>query len=108
MNNQEKVADFYNTLGISPLQGLAASLIQEEYGEWKTEYLQDTKEDQLKELADLMFTCYGYAEAKGWDLEEAFDRVYQNNKGRCTGEVDVTGKAIKDKNYPKVYLGDLI
>lgn len=113
MNNQEKVVDFYDTLGISPLQGLCASLIEEEFDEWKAEYLQDTKEPQLKELVDLVFTCYGFAESKGWDLDTAFDRVYQNNKGRCIQEdgsvkLREDGKVLKRKDYPKVYLGDLV
>jgi NTP pyrophosphatase (non-canonical NTP hydrolase) len=32
----------------------------------------------LKELADLVYVCYQYAENLGWDLDEALDRVHKN------------------------------
>ena len=33
-------------------------------------------EDALKELADLVYVCYQYAENMGWLLDEALDRVH--------------------------------
>lgn len=92
---------------------LYASLIQEEFDEWRSEYLRDTKELQLKELADMIYVLYGYADAKGWDLDEAVRRVHDNNIGRCTqpdGSIKrrEDGKILKNKDYPKVNLEDLV
>lgn len=90
---------------------LYEGLIVEEFREWQEE-LQCTVKD-LKELADLVYVCYGYAEACGYDLSEALVRVHQNNMGRCI-QPDGTvhrredGKIIKNPDYPKVQLEDLI
>ena len=35
--------------------------------------------DCLKELADLVYVCFQYAENVGWDLDEALDRVHKSN-----------------------------
>ena len=48
-----------------PQPFLYAGLIAEEADEWRSEYLRDTKEEQLKELADLVYVIYGFANAKG-------------------------------------------
>jgi predicted HAD superfamily Cof-like phosphohydrolase len=96
-----------------PQPYLYAALIQEEADEWRSEYLRDTREEQLKELADLVYVVYGYANAKGWDLTEAVHRVHENNLGRCIqpdGSVQrrADGKILKNKDYPKVDLTDLV
>lgn len=72
-----------------------------------------TKENALKELADLVYVTYGYAVTFGWDLDEAFRRVHENNMGRMyqpdgTIKRRADGKIIKNKDYPKVDLGDLV
>jgi predicted HAD superfamily Cof-like phosphohydrolase len=67
----------------------------------------------LKELADLVYVIYGYALAAGYNLDEAVERVHDNNLGRCV-QPDGTvkrredGKIIKNPDYPAVYLKDLI
>jgi predicted HAD superfamily Cof-like phosphohydrolase len=122
-----------------PQPYLYASLIGEEADEWRSEYQHDTKAEQLKELADLVYVIYGFANAKGWDLDEAVRRVHDNNLGRCiqpcdrcngSGVVDkfsiwegtcedckgkgttiqrrADGKILKNKDYPKVDLSDLV
>lgn len=96
-----------------PQPYLYAALISEEADEWKSEYLHDTREEQLKELADLVYVVYGFANAKGWDLDEAIRRVHENNLGRCIqpdGSVQrrADGKILKNKDYPKVDLSDLV
>jgi predicted HAD superfamily Cof-like phosphohydrolase len=96
-----------------PQPSLYAALISEEADEWKSEYLHDTREEQLKELADLVYIIYGYANAKGWDLDEALRRVHQNNLGRCIqpdGSVQrrADGKILKNPDFPKVDLSDLV
>ena len=96
-----------------PNPALYAALIAEESDEWRSEYLRDTKVEQLKELADLVYVIYGYALSKGWDLTEAIYRVHRNNVGRCIqpdGSVKrrEDGKIMKNPNYPKVNLDDLV
>jgi len=108
----QMVKEFASETGQTPQPHLYAALIAEEADEWRSEYLHGTKEPQLKELADLVYVVYGYANAKGWDLEEAVRRVHENNLGRCI-QPDGTikrredGKILKNKNYPAVDLTDL-
>ena len=107
------VKEFSRLTGQVPNKTMYDSLIIEEYKEWMSEYLHGSQEHQLKELADLLYVIYGYANAMGWDLEEALQRVHDNNVGRCV-QPDGTvkrrddGKILKNKDYPKVDLGDLV
>lgn len=107
------VKEFSRITGQEPNKALYATLIIEEYKEWMSEYLYGSHEPQLKELADLVYVLYGYANAKNWDLDEALQRVHANNVGRCV-QPDGTvqrrrdGKIIKNFDYPKVDLGDLV
>ena len=86
---------------------LYIDLIFEEFGEFE-ESVTDTV-GELKEMADLMFVLYGYANAMGYDLDTAFARVARNNIGRCVREDGSIvrredGKVVKDPDYPKVNL----
>jgi len=107
------VKEFSRLTGQVPDADLYATLIMEEFNEWQSEYFVVTTESELKELADLVYVIYGYANAMGWDLEEALQRVHDNNVGRCI-QPDGTvkrrddGKILKNKDYPKVDLGDLV
>lgn len=106
------VKEFAEKTEQTPQPYLYASLIGEEADEWRSEYLRDTKADQLKELADLIYVIYGFANSKGWDLDEAVRRVHINNVGRCIqpdGSIQrrADGKILKNKDYPKVNLSDL-
>lgn len=106
----EMVKEFSQVLNQKPSRLLYQDLIQEEYHEW-TETAHD--EDELKELSDLVYVIYGYANVCGYDLDEAIRRVHANNLGRCI-QPDGTilrseaGKVIKNKDYPKVNLSDLV
>ena len=68
--------------------------------------------EALKELADLVYVCYQYAENMGWFLDEALDRVHQSNMsklgedGRPVYRED--GKVLKGPNYEPPTLTDLI
>lgn len=109
----QMVKEFSVKTGQLPQPYLYAALIAEEADEWRSEYQRDTKVEQLKELADLVYVIYGFANAKGWDLDEAVRRVHENNLGRCIqpdGSVQrrADGKILKNPNYPKVDLSDLI
>jgi predicted HAD superfamily Cof-like phosphohydrolase len=90
------------------------SLIVEEYDEWYCEsWVGNSPVDELKEMADLIYVLYGYARVKGYNLNKAVERVHQNNMGRMY-QPDGTilrrddGKILKNKDYPKVELGDLV
>ena len=106
----ECVKEFYKQLGTKPDPMMAEKLVWEEWEEWTNEV---SPEKELKELADLVYVIYGYALSRGWDLDEAFCRVHSNNLGRMT-QPDGTikrredGKVIKNLDYPKVNLEDLV
>jgi hypothetical protein len=105
------VREFSKVLDQKPDVALYQRLICEEYEEWCKELPHTVKD--LKELADLVYVIYGYALAAGYNLDEAVERVHDNNLGRCV-QPDGTvkrredGKIIKNPDYPAVYLEDLI
>lgn len=102
----------------------SADFIGEEYAEWMREWEKSknwgwinppkyypTKE--LKELADLVYVCFGYANARDWHLGEAVRRVHNNNMGRMeqpdgTIKYREDGKVLKNPDYPEVDLSDLV
>ena len=68
--------------------------------------------EALKELADLVYVCYQYAENMGWFLDEALDRVHVSNMSKL-GEDGLPvyredGKVLKGPNYEPPNLNDLI
>ena len=104
------VKEYTKATGQKPNPDLYAGLIIEEFEEWCEEF---NPELELKELADLLYVIYGYANARGWDVEEALRRVHKNNMGRMyqpdgTIKRRADGKIEKNKDYPKVDLGDLV
>ena len=73
----------------------------------------DTIESEaLKELADLIYVCYQYAENMGWFLDEALDRVHQSNMSKLGEDgkpiYQEDGKVLKGPNYKPPSLTDLI
>jgi len=108
----DMVAEFCKITGQSPTPSLYVKLIGEEFDEWAKEGMRKSEAD-LKELADIVYVLYGYALAMGYDLDEAVRRVHENNVGRCvqpdgTVKRRADGKIIKNKDYPKVNLSDLV
>ena len=107
----QMVKTFSQVLDQKPDPNLYMRLIVEEYQELMLDA--QTEIEELKELADLVYVIYGYANAKGYNLEEALNRVHENNLGRCF-QPDRTilrrgdGKIIKNKDYPHVRLDDLV
>ena len=72
----------------------------------------DFPAEALKELADLVYVCYQYAENMGWFLDEALDRVHLSNMSKL-GEDGLPiyredGKVLKGPNYAPPNLTDLI
>lgn len=119
----EMVKEYAKVSGQVPDVKLYSRLIDEEFGEWGDETwramgINISGEDynpaaELKELADLLYVIYGYANARGWDVEEAMERVHENNLGRIfqpdgTIKRRADGKIEKNKAYPKVSLEDLV
>ena len=70
------------------------------------------KTDCLKELADLVYVCYQYAENQGWDLDEALDRVHKSNMSKLDEDGQPIfrkdGKVLKGPNYAPPNLEDLV
>jgi len=107
----EMVREFVTISGQKPNPDLYSKLISEEFYEWLEAY--EGTQEELKEMADLLYVIYGYANARGWDVEEALRRVHKNNMGRMyqpdgTIKRRADGKIEKNKDYPKVDLGDLV
>ena len=79
------------------------ALIAEEFNEFKNAVENEHYDNELKELADLVYVCFQYAENMEWDLEEALDRVHKSNMsklgldGKPIRRAD--GKVLKGPNY---------
>jgi predicted HAD superfamily Cof-like phosphohydrolase len=114
MSTMEYVREFAKVLEQKPDPLLYLKLIAEEFEEWMEEsFDKKNSVEELKELSDLVYVLYGYANARGYNLDEAIRRVHANNLGRCVqpdGSVKrrEDGKIIKNHDYPKVTLEDLI
>ena len=68
--------------------------------------------EALKELADLVYVAYQYAENMGWFLDEALDRVHKSNMSKLGDDgkpiYREDGKVLKGPNYKPPSLEDLI
>lgn len=106
VNFSDMVKEFAKVTDQHPDPFLYLELINEEF----TEFLDaETIDNEVKELADLVYVVFGYAVSMGYDLEEAVRRVHENNLGRCVqpdGSVQrrEDGKILKNKDFPKVNL----
>ena len=95
-------------------------LIQEEWNEFDEAFdrefvnldqVEDNRIHQLKELSDLVFVCYQYAAARGWDLDTAMNRVFESNMSKLVDGKPLRredGKVLKGPNYQPPVLDDLI
>ena len=68
--------------------------------------------EALKELADLVYVCYQYAENMNWFLDEALHRVHESNMSKLDEDgkpiYREDGKVLKGPNYKPPNLTDLI
>ena len=68
--------------------------------------------EALKELADLVYVCYQYAENMNWFLDEALHRVHESNMSKLGEDGNPIyredGKVLKGPNYKPPDLSDLI
>ena len=71
----------------------------------------DIEAEALKELADLVYVCYQFAENQGWFLDEALDRVHKSNMSKLDEDGNPIyredGKVLKGPNYKPPDLSDL-
>jgi hypothetical protein len=107
--NAEMAAEFRMIFQCEDDPLLAELLIAEEFSEFIGA---DGDVDKLKELTDLLYVAYQYAEVKGWDLDEAYRRVHRSNMskvgkdGRAFYRED--GKVLKGPDYRPPDLRDLV
>ena len=108
LTQQGMVAAFYAAkLGRLPKKGEAEDCLAEELGELLDviSYRRFAPAAAIKELADVLYTCYSYALARGWDLERAFQLVHESN---MTKEPTTKGKVQKGENYVAPDLSECI
>jgi predicted HAD superfamily Cof-like phosphohydrolase len=92
--------------------GFQLGLIDEEFTEFLEANAETDEAHTLKELADLVFTSYQFAAAKGWNLDLALTRIFESNMSKL--DIDgqplknEAGKVIKGPNYFEPQLEDLI
>ncbi len=72
----------------------------------------NVQSETLKELADLVYVCYQYAENMNWFLDEALNRVHESNMSKLDEDgkpiYREDGKVLKGPNYKPPNLDDLI
>jgi len=72
----------------------------------------NVQEECLKELADLVYVCYQYAENMGWFLDEALHRVHESNMSKLDEDgkpiYREDGKVLKGPNYKPPTLIDIV
>jgi len=127
-----KVREFQRAMG-SPLNArleeasvsLNFGLIREEYGEFFEEQYairmslikgrpitNQAVEKLLKELADLVYVCYHFANTFGLPLEEAITLVHESNMSKLGEDGKPIrredGKVLKGPNYKPADLSNLV
>ena len=107
--------EFRQAYGIQNSSGnrtMQLDLIAEEYKEFCAETGIGKYEDELKELADLVYVCYQHAENMEWDLDEALRRVHRSNMSKLGLDGNpirrYDGKVLKGPNYKPPTLTDLV
>ena len=71
----------------------------------------EARADALKELADLVYVCFQFATAIGWELDEALDRVHKSNLSKLVHGKPLRredGKVLKGPDYQPPVLTDLV
>ena len=104
--------------GDRPTRAVQHKLIVEEFKEFlQAEGMlfmhgRNHQEHALKELADLVYVCYQYAENMGWFLDEALNRVHISNMSKLDKDgkpiYREDGKVLKGPDYKPPDLSDLI
>lgn len=112
---QEQATEFRTRYGIPNAMSnrtMQRDLIVEEFKEFMYAATEEGYEEELKELADLVYVAFQYAENMEWDLETAMNRVHQSNlsklglDGKPIRRSD--GKVMKGPEYQPPHLSDLV
>ena len=112
---QEQAMEFRTRYGIKSSKEsrtMQRDLIVEEFKEFMYAATEEGYDAELKELADLVYVCFQYAENMEWDLEEAMNRVHKSNlsklglDGKPIRRPD--GKVMKGPKYQPPNLSDLV
>jgi predicted HAD superfamily Cof-like phosphohydrolase len=108
---QFRTAYSLETTGIT-VRPLQKTLIDEEWSEFHEAYHHESDENQLKELADLIYVCYQYAASQEWDLDEAMRRIHKSNMSKLGPDgkpiYRADGKVMKSPKYTPPILTDLV
>jgi predicted HAD superfamily Cof-like phosphohydrolase len=116
MSHTEETLRWRNAFGVKTpapeTSGFQLGLIDEEFTEFLEANAETDEAHTLKELADLVFVCYQFAAAKGWNLDLALTRVFESNMSKLDIDglpiKDATGKVVKGPSYFEPKLTDLI
>ena len=118
----EQAKEFRTMYGIKnsrvrPQNSYQKNLIVEEFKEFLEadgflfKHGNNVQQECLKELADLVYVCYQYAENMGWFLDEALNRVHLSNMSKLDEDgkpiYREDGKVLKGPNYKPPDLSDL-
>ena len=115
MDLQEQAIEFrqaYDVPNTIENEQMQFNLIEEEFREFATSAQFDSNAETLKELADLVYVCFQYAENMEWDLLEALRRVHRSNMSKLGKDGKPLrrsdGKVLKGPNYQPPNLLDLV
>ena len=119
MDFQHHAQQFRTAYGVENAphnRNMQLALINEEYQELLEAHLKSFEYDGgpadcLKELADLVYVCFQYAENMEWDLNEALFRVHKSNMSKLGEDGKPIrredGKVLKGPDYKPPFLDDL-
>ena len=112
LDQAEEFRTAYSLSMSGEVRGTQKSLIDEEWSEFHEAYHHEPEENQLNELADLVYVCYQFAASQEWDLDEAMRRVHRANMSKLGEDGKPIyrgdGKVLKGPNFKKAEFTDLI
>ena len=112
LNQAEEFRQAYSLETGRNQKSVQKALIDEEWSEFHEAYHFKEEDEQLKELADLVYVCYQMAASQEWDLDEAMIRVHKSNMSKLGEDgkpiYRADGKVLKGPNYKEPTLTDLI
>lgn len=114
----EEFRHYYECKNSLANREMQLNLIKEECAEfieaeeYSTSAYASQRADALKELADLVYVAFQYAENREWDLLTALNRVHESNMSKLGPDMKPIrredGKILKGPNYFKPDLTDLV
>jgi predicted HAD superfamily Cof-like phosphohydrolase len=112
LDQAEEFRTAYSLSTNGTVRGTQKSLIDEEWSEFHEAYHHEPEENQLNELADLVYVCFQYAASQEWDLDEAMRRVHRANMSKLGEDGKPIyrgdGKVLKGPNFKKAVFNDLV